>query len=114
MNNIINLNTSLLPLNVRALTKNNSGSPLKTCWKYKNRGNHGLTPLLYIKEEAIEEGFYCVRITAPLHNMMGGYPYFELVMMPAREIMNDWILIKHDEFAKEIINRLNNVFDFLF
>lgn len=89
------------------------GNPLKSCWR-KIGFSHGLTPLLYIKDLAVGEGYYCVIVTAPLYDMKEGYPRFEMKLLTPGEIIEQWELIPFKEFAGEIINRLNNVFDFLF
>lgn len=91
-----------------------NSNPLKSCWKLKSAIAHGLTPLLYVKDVNYGEGYYCIIITAPLHDMKGGYPKFEMESMRAEDIIARWELMPFQEFSKEIINRLNNVFDFLF
>ncbi len=98
----------------RAIMGFSSGNPLKSCWKQRTKCAHGLTPLLYIKDMAVGEGYYCIIVTAPLYDMKGGYPHFEMKILTAGEIISGWDLIPFEEFSREVINRLNNVFDFLF
>jgi len=86
------------------------GDALHSYWRSKHCGNHGFTSLLYIKDIAMGEGYYCAKITASRE----GYPYFSLIQLSAKEIIDHYELIVPAQFQEAIIGMLNNVFDFLF